>query len=87
MKSPNRRYVFSLITLTLVGVLTASVTGCSGETTKVAEGDAATRRKNKDDALDRMSNPFGTAPKTAAANRDPELPRKSRTFLCIYPDC
>ena len=54
------------MTLTLVGVLTASVTGCSGETTKVAEGDAATRRKNKDDALDRMSNPFGTAPKTAA---------------------
>ena len=52
--------------LTLLGGITATTAGCSGETTKVAPEEAAARRKNKDDALDRMSNPFGTAPKTAA---------------------
>jgi hypothetical protein len=62
----NRRYRLGLITFTLLGGIAASFTGCSEETNKVAEGDPAARRKQKDDALDRMSNPFGTAPKAVA---------------------
>lgn len=38
-------------------------TGCTEETTTVSAGEALQRRKNKDDAMDRMLNPTGAAPK------------------------
>jgi hypothetical protein len=40
----------------LVGI---AATGCSDEKTLVAEGDPVARRKNKDEALNKMLNPNG----------------------------
>jgi len=69
MKDCNRRVVIRSFALTIA----ATLLGCSGEETKVAEGDALARRKNKDEALDKALNPQGvpTKPKgkRSAANK------------------
>ena len=59
----NRREILRSIARCVGGGLAASIAGCSGETTVVAEGDPVTRRKNKDDAMNRMLNPIvGASP-------------------------
>jgi len=69
MRDYNRRVVIRSFGLTL----TATLLGCSGEESKVAEGDSLARRKKKDEALEKMLNPQGVSTKPkgkrSAANK------------------
>jgi hypothetical protein len=65
MRSFNRRVAVRSFALAIA----ASLLGCSGEETKVAEGDSLARRKRKDEALDRMLNPDGTTPAKGKGKR------------------
>ena len=60
----RRDFVGSMMTATLaLTVGTLFFSGCSEETKTVSAEEALQRRKNKDDALERMLNPTGAPPK------------------------
>ena len=65
MRQTRRFFACTSALPLLAAFLWITIPGCSGESTLVAEGDAGARRKQKEEALNKMLNPTGVPAKAA----------------------
>jgi len=67
MRQTRRFFAYTAALPLFATFLWMAIPGCSGENTLVAEGDPVARRKQKEEALNKMLNPNGVPAQAAKA--------------------
>ena len=90
MRQTRRFFAYTAALPLFATFLWMAIPGCSGENTLVAEGDPVARRKQKEEALNKISNPTGVPAQAAKAKGKGKSrsapPRKVPWTKCTFHD-